>query len=322
MARGKGKLSQALAKQLQREKVQADKRKKIQNRQSNFELKPKQKVVQVRKPLVPYGPDDRILLVGEGDFSYSHSILDLGLIKPDNLIATSFDSYKDVCEKYPGAEDHIEALKALGVRVYHEIDATALNRTLGIQGGNKRQGNGSGKTIEVLGSLHLNNIVFNFPHVGRGIKDISRNVRANQELLQGFFKSARVLFDILHFQRDQTIGRSALAAMSVEEAEWNYLHQKEMKPVESDKEVMTITLFEGEPYDSWMVKKLARESIGYQVQRSGAFDWEMYKGYEHRRTAGMGDTHKVAAQRAARIYKFERYKRATQVKADDGSDTE
>lgn len=319
------KLSQVLAKQINKEKLQAAQRKKLLNRQTNFELKPKTKNTQIQRPLIPFNPNDRIMLIGEGDFSYSMSIISEDLIKPENLIATSFDSYDEVCEKYPESKGNIEHLKSLGVRVFHGIDGTSLNKSLGIQGGNKRQGNGSGNTIEILGSLQLNNIIFNFPHVGKGIKDVSRNIKANQQLISDFFKSSRVLFDILHFQRDKTIGRSTLSSMSVEEAEWNYIHNKEStgkkQPLE-DKEVITITLFEGEPYDSWMIKRLARDSIGYQVQRSSQFNWETFKGYTHKRTIGEGDTNKVYNERKARIYKFEKFKKPPQQKSKNGSDSD
>lgn len=323
MARGKGKLSVVLAKQLNRDKIEADKRKKVENRQKNFELKPKPKNVQIHKPLIPFNLNDRIMLIGEGDFSYAISIINQNMIKPENLIATSFDSYDEVCKKYSTSKENIELLLSLGVIIYHEIDATNLSKSLGIQGGNKRQGNGSGKTIEVLGSLKLNNIIFNFPHVGKGIKDISRNIKANQQLLFEFFKSCRILFDILHFQKDKTIGRSNLSSMSVDEAEWNYLHQShEIKIEEEDKEVITVTLFQGEPYDSWMIKKIARDSIGYQVQRSSQFDWDTFKGYEHKRTVGMGDTKKVYNERLARIYKFEKFKGEIKTNKKSGNDSD
>lgn len=310
MAR-KGKLSQALAKQINHDRLKQLKKQKIKNRIENFDLKPKQPL-QKREPFIPFAPEDKIMLIGEGDFSFARSIIECKYILNDNLVATSFDSYDDLLNKYPQtAQQNIQFLKDNGVRVYHNIDATNLNKSLGIQGGNKRQGNGSGKTVEVLGSLKLNNIIFNFPHVGKGIKNVERNIKANQELMVKFFQSARILYDILYFQRDQTVGKQTeLTSMSVEEAEWMYLNQKKFKDTDggkNDVDVITVTLFESEPYNSWQVKRLAKESIGYQVQKSNPFNWASFPDYHHRRTAGEGDTNKAANKRNARIYKFEKY---------------
>lgn len=130
-------------------------------------------------PTVPFEPDHRILLVGEGsaqfprnlsmalimqqgDFSFSHSLLaEHGCC---HLIATSYDSRSALSEKYSQAARNVKELEAEeDIRVLYGIDATKLEK--------------AGKQIR-KGSF--DRIVFNFPHVGGLTKDVNRQVRHNQ----------------------------------------------------------------------------------------------------------------------------------------------
>ncbi|OAA71288.1 hypothetical protein ISF_01839 [Cordyceps fumosorosea ARSEF 2679] len=91
-------------------------------------------------------------------------------------------------------------------------------------------------------------ILFNFPHVGGKSTDVNRQVRYNQELLVGFF-------------------RSALPALA---------------PGGS----VVVTVFEGEPYTLWNVRDLARH-VGLQAEASFRFRAAAYPGYRHARTLGV-----------------------------------
>ena len=119
-------------------------------------------------PTIPFIPTDRILLVGEGDFSFSHSLLaEHGCI---SLIATSYDKQSAVISKYPQARGYIQALDAEDdCRVIYGVDATKLGKS-GVS-------DGGGKEVKKGG---FDRIVFNFPHVGGLTKDINRQVRHNQ----------------------------------------------------------------------------------------------------------------------------------------------
>jgi 25S rRNA (uracil2634-N3)-methyltransferase len=85
---------------------------------------------------------------------------------------------------------------------------------------------------------------------------VNRQVRYNQELLTGFFKSATSL---LKSSGDGT---------------------------EEGSGTILITLFEGQPYELWNIRDLARHS-GLVVRRSFAFKAEAYPGYSHARTLGV-----------------------------------
>lgn len=228
-----------------------------------------------QKPFLPFGIDDEILLIGEGDFSFACSIVKSGLIYPENLKATSYDSFHDVREKYDGAEDNIAYLQSEGVQVSHDIDATKLCQSLKVKAPKKKKKHTNSICLNAQGKL--SHIIFNFPHTGKGIKDVDRNIKANQELVLEFFRSADELF--------QALGVGAEGKI-------------------------VITLFDGEPYSSWNVKLLAK-SVGYRVKESGKFNWDLFPSYHHRRTIGMGDTTKPAMERNARTYVFENLKKKT-----------
>ncbi|KAI5790116.1 hypothetical protein EDC01DRAFT_114977 [Geopyxis carbonaria] len=114
-------------------------------------------------------------------------------------------------------------------------------------------------------------IAFLFPHVGGLTKDQNRQIRANQLMLTGFFQSL-------------CKGRGLL--------------QPGGKVV--------VTLFEGLPYELWDLKGIAKNA-GFYTERSGQWNWDEWKGYEHRRTLGNIEGKGSAwlgKQRKARCYVF------------------
>ena len=67
-----------------------------------------------------------------------------------------------------------------------------------------------------------------------------------------------------------------------------------------------VTIFEGEPYELWNVRDLARH-VGLKVERSFKFQASAYPGYKHARTLGNikdGGGWK-GEDRGARTYMFE-----------------
>lgn len=243
--------------------------------------KPKKKQVhqQQVKTFLPFTRTESVLLVGEGDFSFACSLIKQDYVRPENLVATSYDSAEEAIAKYPTCSDNIDFLRESGVRVVHDIDATKLVASFKLETRSK-----NARLFDT--PKKLNHIMFNFPHTGRGMKDVDRNIRDHQKLVLGYFKSAKELLGLVNNQAKNDFG--------------GYFDAEK-----GDQQHIILSMFEGEPYISWSVKSLAR-SENLRVERSGAFDWLAFEGYHHKRTNSTQDTTKPAAERAARIYVFDK----------------
>nr|XP_043621498.1 heavy metal-associated isoprenylated plant protein 41-like [Erigeron canadensis] len=119
-----------------------------------------------------YSSDHRILLVGEGDFSFSLSLA-LAFGDVSNIVATSFDSYDAVIKKYKGAKTNMEILRSLGAQLLHEVDALQMNLHKDLQ------------------KQKFDRIIFNFPHAGfLGLEDDQQVIMIHRILVCGFLKNA------------------------------------------------------------------------------------------------------------------------------------
>ncbi|CCH43652.1 hypothetical protein BN7_3205 [Wickerhamomyces ciferrii] len=265
--------------------------------QKKLQPKPKhEQPEQLNQAFIPFGPEDTVMLVGEGDFSFAASCLQQEYLQPSKLIITSFDnSANELALKYPHTfPKNNEYLKEKGVVIHYKIDGTDLVRSLKLK-----------KHINSFPKLDF--IVFNFPHTGRGMKDQDRNIRDHQLLVLGYFKSCVEVFKMLGWGTPKQ-RKSNLSEMNVLSTE---SQDKEPKIV--------LSVFEGEPYDSWNIKSLSK-TLGLKVERSGAFRWDLFKGYEHKRTNSEQQTTKVANERKARIYVFEKFKKQIKKKKVDSDD--
>lgn len=236
-------------------------------------------------PLFRYPADSTFLLVGEGNFSFARALMRSNSGLATNLICTSFDSEADAVSKYvdDSMADTLSDLRAAGATVLFDADATQLKKRLAKAASAIRKQSGN------AGMLHMpwhfvDYIVFNFPHVGFGIKDQDRNVAANQAMLHGFFTiAAEMLSDQVKRQR---------VAGSMGHGGGPEVH---------------VTIKMGKPYDLWRVPFLAR-SCGLELKTSWLFNADHFPGYEHRRTLGfkaglsVGGNEEIRA--GARTYSF------------------
>ena len=138
-------------------------------------------------------------------------------------------------QKYSALEENAETITSLGGSALFGVDATRAHT-------NKH----------IARNAPFERVVFNFPHLGSGMKDQARNIQQHQELLRGTFRAAAAL----------------LAATGDAE-----LH---------------ITLKRGEPYDSWNIVTIAK-MCGYKVRCCTPFRPAAWTGYAHRRS--IGDEH-------------------------------
>jgi 25S rRNA (uracil2634-N3)-methyltransferase len=141
--------------------------------------------------LIPFKPTDRVLLLGEGDFSFSRSLVRHHGIH--HLTATSYDSEASVVEKYPQVRENVGFLRSQGVVVAHGVDAGGAHKVKAVR---KRRGemapkipsDGDDDGEEQQGkagredACGFNVIGFMFPHVGGKSTDMDRQIHANQRL--------------------------------------------------------------------------------------------------------------------------------------------
>ncbi|CAO1621001.1 unnamed protein product [Parajaminaea phylloscopi] len=151
-----------------------------------------------RRMQKPFEPEDNVLLVGEGDFSFTLSLLSEPRCHDANrIVATSFDSYQDCIAKYPTAKDNIDKIRTIAQAAGREQPklvagwGSAADRDIvcfGVDAGDLLAQRSIRKWVDLTGGF--NKVWFGFPHVGQGHKDESRNVLANQLLLLRFMVSA------------------------------------------------------------------------------------------------------------------------------------
>jgi 25S rRNA (uracil2634-N3)-methyltransferase len=242
-----------------------------------------------QKHTVPFDPYDHILLVGEGDFSFTRSLaLHHGCA---NVTATSFDTAAEVREKYgPNFESIHNELTALSppVPLHHGIDATKLSSYKHLRcTRDEDEGDGNG----------WDTIAFMFPHTGGLSTDVNRQVRANQALLVDFFKSCLET-------------HTPKARLQILQAQKHRNHPSPLRSANAFLRMggrIIVTLFEGAPYTLWNIRDLARHA-GLKVVESWAFDVSQYPGYAHVRTLGAieGGGAWKGEDRDARCYVFEK----------------
>ena len=245
---------------------------------------------------VSFRPFDNVLLVGEGDFSFTLSLIEHHGLK--SVTATCYDSEQELLQKYPDAEGTIASLVGSSSQV-GPGDSESSPEEEAFEGFSPRPSppaydfeeaedspkdsrEDAGTTCRVLfgidatklSTIHkkllrrlgpFSKIVFNFPHVGGLSTDVNRQVRSNQQLLVGFFNAAKSLLS-----SEKSPVRSV-----VHLGEENHLPKGQI----------LVTLFEGEPYTLWNIRDLARH-CGLQVVESFKFPWSAYPNYKHARTIG------------------------------------
>ncbi|XP_026389412.1 uncharacterized protein At4g26485-like [Papaver somniferum] len=123
-----------------------------------------------------YSSSHKILLVGEGDFSFS-ACLARGFGSASNMVATSLDSEDTLCTRLPSSQLHIKDLQSLGCLVLHNVDVNFM---------------ASSSFYPLLACMKFNRIVYNFPHAGHFIMRETHDsvIQRHKDLLSGFFKSS------------------------------------------------------------------------------------------------------------------------------------
>jgi 25S rRNA (uracil2634-N3)-methyltransferase len=113
----------------------------------------------LRNPTIPFKATDRILLVGEGNFSFARALIDhppreLDSFPHENVTATAYDTKEECYNKYPESPSIVAFLRDQGVEVIFGVDATRLEKH------------------RVLKGRKWDRIVWNFPHAGATILEL------------------------------------------------------------------------------------------------------------------------------------------------------
>lgn len=125
-----------------------------------------------------YSSSHNILLVGEGDFSFS---LCLGMTFgcATNIVATTLDSYDGLITKYKNAEANLMILRILGATVLHGVDATRM------------------WNLHDLRCKKFHRIIYNFPHAGfLGMESDPAVMMMHRDLVRGFLHNASTMLTV------------------------------------------------------------------------------------------------------------------------------
>lgn len=76
-------------------------------------------------PTLPFSPEDAILLVGEGDLSFSRALVEHHYC--DNVTATVLEAnLKELKEKYPHVQENVDIIEGDGSKIIYNVDAKKM----------------------------------------------------------------------------------------------------------------------------------------------------------------------------------------------------
>ncbi|KAJ3550613.1 hypothetical protein NM688_g5032 [Phlebia brevispora] len=242
--------------------------------------KGKAKATHTAPAVIPFKVTDRILLIGEGNFSFTHALVvdapaALQYFPPANITATAYDSEEECFSKYPEAQDIVQVLREKSVEILFGVDATKLEKNAALR------------------TRRFDRILWNFPHAGKGIADQDRNILSNQVLLLDFLRSAAHMLKTGPVPSVQGSRRRKANSESDDEGPPGSSDEEGKQTIPSRGTVL-ITLRNVPPYTLWDLPKLAKSPPAptggappnprYLQLRSFAFQRSLWRGYEHRMT--------------------------------------
>ncbi|KAF3638557.1 putative fructose-bisphosphate aldolase, cytoplasmic isozyme 1-like [Capsicum annuum] len=119
-----------------------------------------------------------ILLVGDGDFSFSLCLAN-SFGSASNIVASSLQSHEEVIKMYKNGKSNLEKLKALGGTVLHGVDATKMQHHSDLR------------------NRKFDRIIYNFPHAGfHGSEENNHLIQMHKNLVGRFFGSAKKMLRV------------------------------------------------------------------------------------------------------------------------------
>ncbi|EFQ28580.1 hypothetical protein CGRA01v4_07197 [Colletotrichum graminicola] len=255
--------------------------------------KQQQQYHQNQEPVIPFAPEDSILLIGEGDLSFAASLAAHHGCR--NVTATVLEkNERELLEKYPHAAENIALINGASPSKLADSRPTE-------DGGNDAEDEGEGADDTAADEkeeldedddekykppvANNNKILYNVD--ARTMKPFTRKSAPNHRGFhmaapskQGIFK--RILFNFPHVG-----GKSTDRNRQVRyNQELLVAFFKSAIPSLAPGGTIVVTLFEGDPYTLWNIKDLGRHA-GLQSLQSFKFHPKAYPGYKHARTLGV-----------------------------------
>ncbi|KAF6837866.1 25S rRNA (uridine-N(3))-methyltransferase [Colletotrichum plurivorum] len=274
---------------------------------------------QNQQPVIPFKPEDTILLVGEGDLSFAASLAAHHGCR--NVTATVLEkNEKELLEKYPHASENIAKITGAAAPSKptkpakddeeEDGDASEPEEDDAPDPADDEDEDEEEKYKPTL--PNNNKILYNID--ARTMKPFTKrtttqNHHGNSTTTKhGVFK--RIIFNFPHVGGKSTDrNRQVRYNQELLVAFFN-----SALPSLAPGGTVIVTLFEGDPYTLWNVKDLGRHA-GFQALESFRFHSKAYPGYRHARTLGVvrdkrsGEASGAAwkgEERPARTYLFMR----------------